>query len=179
MRIFSYLSRSAFLLLAASIVFAPAAARGLGPGGDVYFGYSRSGANNFIANTPAENGWDAAGELHFIPFLGAEVDVAHYGLGASNNDARTTTVLVGPRVTVGLAGIHLFAHGLVGAAHSYSVGGPLSYSKTPLAGDVGGGADFRLLPFFAWRVVGDYITTTDSPSNANHYRFGTGLVFRF
>ncbi len=56
MRIFSCLSRSALILLAAAMAFAPAAARALGPGGDVYFGYSRSGANNFIANTPAENG---------------------------------------------------------------------------------------------------------------------------
>lgn len=176
MRIFS---RSALIILAASLVLGPAAARALGPGGDVYFGYARSGSNNFVANTPAENGWEAAGELHILPLLGAEVDVAHYGLGAANNDPRTTTVLVGPRLTVGLAGIHLFAHGLVGAAHSYTVGGPPSYSNTPLAGDLGGGADFRLLPFFAWRVVGDYITTTDAPSNASHVRFGTGLVFRF
>ena len=179
MRIFSRFFRLILMSAAASLVFAPAAARALGPGGDVYFGYSRSGANNFIANTPAENGWEAAGELHFIPFIGAEVDVAHYGLGASNSDARTTTVLLGPRVTVGLAGIHVFAHGLVGVAHSYSVGGPLSYSKNPLAGDLGGGVDFHLLPFFAWRVTGDYITNTDAPSNANHYRFGTGLAFRF
>ena len=171
-------SRFTFLLLLV-LALLPAAACALGPGGDLYFGYSRSGANNFIANAPAENGWEAAGHIHFIPFVGAEVDVAHYGMGAASDQPRTTTALVGPRVTVGLAGIHVFAHGLVGIAHSYSVGGPLSYSKTPLAGDIGAGADFHLLPFFGWRVVGDYVTTTDSPSNASHYRFGTGLVFRF
>lgn len=172
-------SRSGFALLAAFLLLAPAAARAVGPGGDLYFGYSHIGSSNFVVNAPGENGWEAAGHIHVIPFVGAEVDVAHYGIGAANNEPRTTTVLAGPRVTVGLAGIHLFAHGLIGVAHSYSVGGPLSYSKNPLAGDLGGGVDFRLLPFFAWRIVGDYITTTDSPSNASHVRFGTGLVFRF
>lgn len=169
--------RLLLILLGASLFLAPAA-RALGPGGDIYFGYSRSGANNFIPNTPAENGWEAAGSIHFLPLLGVEADVARYGAGAASNDARTTTVLFGPRLTVGLAGINLFAHGLVGVAHSH-VSGPGSYSNNPLAGDLGGGVDLHLLPFFAWRVVGDYITTTDAPSNADHYRFGTGLVFRF
>ena len=170
-------ARSALMSLAFFLLLAPDA-HALGPGGSLYVGYSRSGVNNFVANTPAENGWEAAGELHFLPLLGAEVDVARYGIGAPSADARTTTVLLGPRLTVGLAGIHLFAHGLVGVAHS-QISGPGAYSNNPLAGDVGGGVDFRVLPFFAWRVMGDYIATTDAPSNASHYRFGTGLVFRF
>ena len=44
----------------------------------------------------------------------------------------------------------------------------------------GGGVDFRILPFFAWRINGDYINApTQSPSSSSHERFGTGLVFRF
>lgn len=171
--------RMMFLAPLSLLLFQPAAARALGPGGDLYFGYSRTGSNTFVANTPGQNGWEAAAHLHFLPFIGAEVDVAHYGLGADSSEARTTTALVGPRVTVGAAGIHVFAHGLVGVAHSYAAGSTLFNSKNPLAGDLGGGLDVSLVPFFAWRVGGDYITTTDAPSNSKHVRFTTGLVFRF
>ena len=168
-----------FVLPLAILATAALPVHALGPGGDVYFGYARSGSNNFVVNTPAENGWEAAGHIHLFPFVGAEADLAHYGVGAPTNDPRTTTVMFGPRVTVGAAGIHVFAHGLVGVAHSYTVGGPLSYSRNDLAGALGGGADIRILPFFAWRIGGDYITTNNAPSNASHGRFATGIVFRF
>jgi len=172
-------SRLLLFVLPLILILLPTSARALGPGGDLSFGYSRVGANGFIANTPAENGWEAAGHIHLFPFLGGELDVAHYGLGAANNLPRTTTVMVGPRVTVGAAGIHVFGHGLVGVAHSYTVGGPITYSKNDLAGDLGAGVDFGLVPFFAWRVGGDYITTNHVPADSSHWRLNTGLVFRF
>lgn len=159
----------------------PAAAHALGPGGDVYFGDSRLGANAFYPNTPGLNGWEAAGHLHLIPFFGAELDVAHYGLGADAVTPRTTTVLLGPRFTVGAAGIHLFVHGLAGWEHSSNGGAqPTPISGGALTVAAGGGVDFRILPFFAWRINGDYINSpTQSPSSSSHDRFGTGLVFRF
>jgi hypothetical protein len=172
-------SRFLLFILPAVFFLLSAPARALGPGGDLYFGYSRAGSNDFVVNAPGLNGWQAAGHIHVFPFVGAELDVAHYGLGAASNDARTTTVMAGPRVTVGAAGIHVFAHGLVGVEHSYTVGGPFTYSNNNLAAAGGGGVDFRIFPFFAWRVTGDYIGTTNSPSNSSHARFGTGLVFRF
>ena len=159
----------------------PVAARALGPGGDVYLGYSRLGANTFYANTPGLNGWQAAAHLHLIPFFGAEADVAHYGLGADARTPRTTTVMAGPRFTVGVAGIHLFVHGLAGWEKTSNNGAqPTPISSSGLAVAAGGGVDFSILPFFAWRVTGDYINSpTESPSNSSHERFGTGLVFRF
>lgn len=164
-----------------AVLLAAPAARALGPGGDVYFGYSRLGANTFSANTPGLNGWEAEGELHLITLLGGELDVAHYGLGASSGIPRTTTVMVGPRVTVGAAGIHLFAHGLAGWETTSNNGAqPAPVSSSGLAVAAGGGVDFRILPFFAWRVNADYINSpTASPSSSSHSRFGTGLVFRF
>ena len=89
-------------------------ARALGPKGDVFFGYSRTGSNTFYPNVGGLNGWEATGHLHMRPFLGVEGDVAHYGLGADSSVPRTTTVLLGPRVTVGAARIKLFAHGSAG-----------------------------------------------------------------
>ncbi|MFP5206512.1 MAG: hypothetical protein ACLGSH_14245 [Acidobacteriota bacterium] len=165
----------------AALLAWPAAARALGPGGDVYFGYSRLGANTFYANTPGLNGWEAAGHIHLIPFFGAELDVAHYGLGAAAATPRTTTVLLGPRLTVGVAGIHLFVHGLAGWEHTANNGAPPNpISSSGLAVAAGGGVDFRILPFFAWRINADYINAPmQSPSSSSHDRFGTGLVFRF
>lgn len=165
--------------LAWLLIFLPAAARAAGPGGDLYFGYSRLGSNMFYPNVGGLNGWEAAGHVHFIPFVGAELDVSHYGSGGASSIPHSTTVLVGPRVTVGAAGVHVFAHGMAGWEHSAS-GAPTNIDAGALTVAVGGGIDFRLMPFFAWRVNGDYIDApTLSPGTSSHSRFGTGLVFRF
>lgn len=180
MRIFS--RRNVFLLsLPISLLVAalPVAARAAGPNGEVYFGYSRLGANTFYANTPGLNGWEGEGDVKLMPFVGADVDVAHYGLGAASSVPHTTTVLFGPRVTVGAAGVHLFVHGLVGWEHSATSGGSPAVSGGALAVDGGGGVDFRIAPFFAWRVSLDYLGAPTQSGGGGHDRFGTGLEFRF
>lgn len=148
-------------------------------GSDVFFGYSRTGADTFSQGAGALNGWEGALHLHFLPFLGGEADVAHYGLGADSVVPRTTSVLFGPRVTVKALRIGLFAHGLVGVEHSDNNNSTTPVSNTGLAYAIGGGADLPLLPFFAWRVAGDRISSTESPAEGTKARFTTGLVFRF
>ncbi len=166
------------LLLPLMFLTLPGAARAAGSGGDVYFGYSRLGANAFHTNTPGLNGWEGEGQFSFIPLLGVDVDVAHYGLGAAGSLPHTTTAMIGPRLTVGTAGVHVYAHALLGAEHSTNSGNIIS--STAITVDAGAGVDFRLVPFLAWRVNGDYINAPNqSPGTADHYRFGTGLVFRF
>lgn len=167
--------RFALILLTAALLVLPATRA---TASDLYFGYSRLGANAFHSNTPGLNGWEAEGQFGFLPFLGIDLDVAHYGLGAAATVPHTTTAMVGPRVTVGAAGVHVYGHALFGAEHSTNSGNIIS--STSMTVGAGGGVDFHIAPFFAWRVNGDYITApTQSPSSANHYRFGTGLVFRF
>ncbi len=169
-----------FSFLAVSLLFLalPCAARAAGPGADVYFGYSRLGANAFHANTPALNGWQASGQVKFIPFVGVDLDVAHYGLGAAATLPHSTTVMIGPRVTVGIPGVHVFGHALFGAEHSSNSGGIIS--STAITVDAGAGADFSILPLLSWRVSADYIgAPTQSPGTADHYRFGTGLALHF
>jgi hypothetical protein len=152
-------------------------ARALGPKGDVFFGYSRTGSDTFYPNVGGLNGWEATGHLHMRPFLGVEGDVAHYGLGADSSVPRTTTVLIGPRVTVGAARIKLFAHGLLGGEHSASSNG---ISGGSFAYAIGGGVDVPIAPFFAWRFAGDHISApSQSPGGGTHARFTTGIVFRF
>lgn len=167
-----------FVLLVLAVVLGPAAARALGPGGDVYFGYSHLGSRAFQAAAGGLNGWELAGHLKLMPYVGGEVDLAHYGAGGNSNVPHATTVLFGPRVTVGTGPVHLFMHGLVGWEHSANSSG--SISSGALTAALGGGADFRIAPHFAWRVMADYIAApTSSPSGASHNRIGTGLVFRF
>lgn len=146
---------------------------------DAYIGYSRLGPDTFYPNVGGLNGWNAALHIHLRPFLGAEGDIAHYGLGASASTPKTFTAMVGPRVTVKAVGVAIWAHGLVGGEHSSnSAGAPISGSTIVYA--LGGGVDFPVFPFFAWRVAGDHISApTLSPGSGSKYRINTGLVFRF
>lgn len=172
-------SLRAFLPILCSVALLVSPIVALGADNDAFFGYSRLGSNAFYPNVGGLNGWEAALHIHLAPFVGVEGDVSHYGVGANAAVPRTTTVLFGPRVTVGLLGIHVFAHGLVGIAHSANSAGP-SISDTNFADALGGGLDVPVLPFFAWRIAGDYLDApSQSPPNGTHARFSTGLVFRF
>jgi hypothetical protein len=160
------------------LAFSPAS-RAAGPGGDVYVGYTYLGNNTFNPNTGGLNGWQAGAHVHWVPFVGVEYDVAHYGLGGNANIQHTTTELVGPRVTFGAHGIHIFTHGLFGWEHSANSSSSFHISGGGPALAVGGGADFRIARFLAWRVTADYINAPTSSPTGSHDRFGTGLVFRF
>ena len=148
---------------------------------DAFFGYSRLGSDAFYPNVGGLNGWEGALHIHLHPFFGVEGDVAHYGLGANSVVPRTTTVLVGPRISVRALGINVFAHGLIGGEHSSNDSGSNPHiSGGAFAYDVGGGVDLPIFPFFAWRFSADHINApSQSPSGGTKGRFNTGLVFRF
>jgi hypothetical protein len=172
--------RTCFFSAVAAVFCLSSSAGAQIPKGDLFFGYSRTGNNTFYSNAGGLNGWDAA--LHVkshVPFLGAEADFAHYGLGANGSVPRTTTFLFGPRLTVGTAGPRIFLHALAGGEHSANSGTP-SVSGGTLAYALGGGFDVPVMPYFAWRFSGDYLRAPNqSPAGASHGRFTTGLVFRF
>lgn len=168
-----------FVLLSGLIAIAGAAQAQSLHNSDAYFGYSRLGSDTFYPNVGGLNGWNAAVHIHMRPFLGAEGDVAHYGLGANATVPQTTSYLFGPRVTVKALGVALFAHGLVGGEHSANSAG-VNVNGGNFAYALGGGVDLPLLPFFAWRVGADRMTAPNlSPSTGQKYRFNTGLVLRF
>lgn len=170
------LSRLALILLSFAVFAVPAAARATGP--DVFFGYSRLGANAFHPNVPGLNGWQAEASFGFIPFIGIDGDVAHYGLGAASTLPHTTTVMIGPRVTVGARGVHVYGHALFGGEHSSNSGGIISSNAFTVA--AGGGVDYHLISVLAARFNLDYIDAPgESPSTASHYRWGIGLAARF
>lgn len=172
------MQRVLFLLAVSALLISPAARAQL-RNHDAFFGYSRSGSDLFNPNVGGLNGWDGALHIHVMPFIGIEGDVAHYGLGADSSIPRTTTFMAGPRATVKALGIHVFAHGLIGGEHSSS-SGSAGISNTAFAYAVGGGLDFPILPFFAWRIGADHIAAPgQTPSGATQARFDTGLVLRF
>ena len=174
--------KNCLLRLAAALILSvtcASAAHALGPKADVYAGYSRLGSNAFYPNADGLNGLEVAGHVKIGHFLGVEGDVSHYGYGAASDIPKTTTVLFGPRVTAGALGVKVFAHALVGGEHSSSSSGAKIDSGT-VAFALGGGIDFPIAPFFAWRVNGDYIgAPTLSTHDATKARISTGLVFRF
>jgi len=175
--------RSAAMLIVLICIFfvaAPASAVSL-RNHDAFVGYSRLGHDTFYPGVGGLNGWEGALHIHLKPFFGVEGDVAHYGLGANAAVPRTTTVLVGPRVSVKAIGINLFVHGMVGGEHSANASDSgVHVSEGAFAYDLGGGLDLPILPFFAWRFSLDRISAPSvSPSDGTQARFNTGLVFRF
>jgi hypothetical protein len=152
--------------------------------GDVYFGYSRAGANLYAANTPGMNGWQAVAHIKPIPFVGIEGDVSHYSQSPSGFSQQVTQVMFGPRVTVHAAGVYLFAHGLGGFLHeNETVTTFPSSSSNAVAYALGGGADLPLFLGLKIRGSADYLGDSNAPSSGSrapqHYRIGVGIAYHF
>lgn len=175
--------RSFSLSLVAVVLFVTAASQARADKGDIYFGYSRAGANLYAVYTPAMNGWQAAAHVKLIPFLGVEGDVSRYSQTVNGYSQQVTLAMFGPRLTVRAAGVSLFAHGLAGVAHQHatipflpSVG----YNATSYA--LGGGADLPLWGRIKARVSADFLGNSDAPDSSyspEHYRFGLGVAYHF
>ena len=174
-----------FALLVFSIAFV-GQARGADKA-DVYFGYSRVGSNLYAANTSGMNGWQAAAHVKFLPFVGAEGDISHYGVSSSGFSQHVTLVMFGPRVTVHAVGFSAFAHALGGVAHetaTLTTFPGVGYNAGSYA--LGGGADIPVFLGLKFRVAGDYVgngkapTASDSGGHGpSHYRVGVGLAYHF
>ena len=151
--------------------------------GDVYFGYSRTGANLYAVYTPGMNGWQAAAHFKPLPFIGIEGDISRYTQTSGGFTQQVTLAMFGPRVTAHAAGFSVFAHGLGGVAHQHgtlvfypSVG----YNAASYA--IGGGVDVPLLLKFKLRATGDYLGNGNAPSGSyspSYYRFGVGVACHF
>jgi hypothetical protein len=161
--------------------------------GNVFIGYSYSRENAFPGSSPTVNinGWEGSLEGKFLPWIGLVADFgAGYGSstefiaitcpvpgcnGPSHTDVRRYTYLFGPRVSVPIGRFTPFAHALFGAAHVNDGG----ITDTSFATAVGGGIDYRLIHGIAWRVQGDEVHTRFFGGGQDHFRFSTGIDFRF
>lgn len=177
--------RSFSVFLVASLLSSTVHAAGRNA--DVYFGYSRVGANLYSANTPAMNGWQAAAHVKPLPFVGIEGDVSHYSHNADDFSQQVTLVMFGPRVTVHAAGFSLFAHGVGGLVHEsvkVTTFPGVGYNAASYA--LGGGADLPIFLGLKVRVTGDYLGNSNAPSSngvsvgsVSHYRVGAGVAYHF
>jgi hypothetical protein len=173
--------------------------------GNIFFGYSYSQGQVFTRSTvplllPAHanasmNGWDAAVEGKFLPWIGAVADFDwHYGgsdltqncqailncnPGRFRLNGSRHEVLFGPRASVSIGRYTPFAEFLIGFAHQTDTGGKVSNSQNTFATAIGGGIDYRLLKGLAWRAQLDSIHTSFFNSSQNQLRISTGIVFRF
>ena len=161
------------------------------PSGNVFVGYSYLSADTNLSSRANLNGWEVSVEKKIFPFVGLVGDFSgHYGTELSTQfqipgvggtftvDTKLHNLLIGPRVSVSVHGVRPFAQALFGAAViSQSNGGVAS--DVSFATAVGGGVDFKLMKFAAWRVQGDLLHTQLFGNTQNNVRISTGLVFHF
>ncbi len=128
------------------------------------------------------NGWYTSSEYKLVPWLGAVADlggddgterVTPFGEvipvcpGPLSAQANVQTFLFGPRASVSIGKVTLFAQGLFGGAHASASGtgfsaGWIFASPRVLAG-----------------VQSDYLQTRFFGSAQNNFRVSTGVVVRF
>lgn len=150
----------------AAILIASPAARAIGPHGDAFVGYSTFGFKN-------NNGAEAALNLKVFHIVGIEGDVSGYKNGNDQAAGRVFLYMAGPRVTVKVLKLHVFAHGLGGRiepSDGTATSGAFGFV-------LGGGVDLPVFSKLHWRVAGDW---AHAPSGeATGKRLSTGPVFRF
>lgn len=161
--------------------------------GNIFVGYSFSSTEIGAGASPTANlnGWEGSLEGKLLPWIGI---VADFGAGYGSNNQlvaitcpipgcgprsstslRRYTVLFGPRVSVPIGKFTPFVHALFGAAHANETGS----SDTSFATAIGGGLDYRLIHGLALRIQGDELHTRFFGSTQDHFRFSTGVDFRF
>jgi hypothetical protein len=122
-------------------------------------------------------------------YFGVTLDGGHYQwvLTRANPEAASVNLyLAGPEFHAPLyEKASLFAHGLIGAAHT---GGVAIYPNYSFAGGVGVGLDYKLNEHFGLRAYGDDVGSSFSitpyqPGDSPHRRFNArasiGLTYKF
>ena len=96
-----------------------------------------------------------------------------------SGDGRLLTAMFGPRVSVSVGKVRPFAEALFGVSHLKVDFPGSSSTDTSFASAYGGGIDYHLVPFLAWRVEADALRTSFSSGTQNNFRVSTGIVFNF
>ena len=182
---------SKWAFVASTVLFLVAIASAEPKSGNAFFGYSYYNSTNLsspLLGRASTNGWEASVEGKVLPFVGlvAEFDglygsqnVSNCGQGCGPFRSATSqyNYLFGPRASLSLAKVRPFAEVLLGGSRMNVHISPPSTSSFAIA--AGGGFDYRVLRFIAWRLQGDYVYTNFFNARQNNLRISTGVVFRF
>jgi len=148
------------------------------PNGNLYGGVSY-GKFTDVINKQSYRGWNGSGEAFpFARFPHLGIVIGASGFYRSNESGKITqyNFLGGPRLSQNYGRWRPFVHAMAGLQLVNSSG--VTYS--PIAIDVGGGADYKLhFKNFSWRVQGDGIRTRYATATQYDYRASTGIVWRF
>lgn len=154
---------------------------------DVYFGFSRVGANLYAANTDGMNGWQAAVNIKPFRLVGFEGDVSHYSQSAFSE--QVTTVMVGPRITAPAGALSFFAHAMGGLAHQNATPAKWVYpyvDYNAVSYAFGGGGEIPVFRGWKFRVTCDYLGNSKAPTASDlggigpfHLRIGAGAAYHF
>jgi hypothetical protein len=183
----------AFLFSVFAGMFAGTAVAQIPTSGNVYFGYSYLNTDASGIDRTSTNGWEASAEGRVLPFIGIVADFsAEYGSEnfpaacpenlppcipfAGSVNIAEYNYLFGPRFSFPVGKFRPFGEVLFGAGH---INANNAGSDTSFATAIGGGIDYRLLRFVAWRVQGDYVQTRFFSTTQNNVRISTGIVLRF
>ena len=151
--------RSSIVFLAVVLFSLVPAAEARGVKSDVYFGYSRVGANLYNVYTPGMNGWQAAAHFKPFPFVGIEGDVSRFSANAGAGSQNVTLVMFGPRVTVRAKRLQCLCsrtrRGCPRVEQSCLLLPRDFLQRCQLA--LGGGADVPMHLGFQLRMTGDYL----------------------
>jgi len=161
------------------------------PSGNFFVGYSYANADVGALNRANVNGWQATLEGRVFPHVGIVADfTGHYGsqdfaafcevapcpINFVNLSLSEHNVMFGPRFSASVGKLRPFFEAEVGVSH-LTVNSAGSHNS--FATSVGGGIDYRLMRFVAWRFQGDYVATRFFSTTQNNIRLSTGIVFRF
>ncbi len=175
--------RKFVLIFFVVFMFAGMAAAQIPTSGNVFFGYSYYNTN-LTGNRGSLNGWEGSLEGKIFPFIGIVADFSgDYGsldfptpVGTFTASTHIENVLFGPRVSVPVGKFRPFGEAMIGIAHANTNG---FGSDTSFSTALGGGLDYRLIRFVAWRFEGDYVRTSLFNGTQHNARISTGIVVHF
>lgn len=180
--------RKIFAVLVASIAFSLLATAQDYNKADVFGGFQYTSFDTFNIQRSNMMGWDAQVTDYISKPLGITADVSgSYGspnVGGFTTPLHNYSFLFGPTFRAPLHKATPFVHALFGFGHISHSGG--SYSSSAFAYELGGGLDIAVAKSFSYRVVQAdyYLTRFSDPTNSgngrqDHFRFATGVVFKF
>ncbi len=147
---------------------------------EVFGGYqfNRQGSGQFALN---QNGWNASVTGNINKVVGFTGDFGGFYKSLNGVNFKAYSYTFGPVVSFNHEGkVNPFVHALFGRTHFTDSLGPASITSNGFTMMYGGGADVKLSPRFAYRLIqADWVFYHFHGANSTkNLRLATGIVFR-